>query len=155
RRRTPGVRPRRQRRRAGADRTDRVPPAALLHDPPRARLLTRATAGSCVGRQRVRRGTHGRRAHPAPAQDTGAAPAGRHDPDRARRRLPVLGLGLTSIPDTAAMPPHARSAWLRTLGLLALCMAAAALLGLAVGHPWPVVTLAAFGVLGWHYWRLR
>ena len=53
------------------------------------------------------------------------------------------------------MPPHARSAWLRTLGLLALCMAAAALLGLAVGHPWPVVTLAAFGVLGWHYWRLR
>ena len=53
------------------------------------------------------------------------------------------------------MPPRARSAWFRTLGLLLLCMAGAALFGLAIGHPWPVVTLAAFCVLGWHYWRLR
>ncbi|KAG1074925.1 hypothetical protein G6F40_017417 [Rhizopus arrhizus] len=37
-----------------ADRPHRVPPAALLHDPPRARVLALATAGPGVGRPRVR-----------------------------------------------------------------------------------------------------
>lgn len=53
------------------------------------------------------------------------------------------------------MPPRAHSAWLRTLGQLALILAAAAAVGLLVGHPWPVITLAALGVVAWHYWRLR
>jgi len=53
------------------------------------------------------------------------------------------------------MPPHARSAWFRTLGLLVLILAGAAALGFAIGHPWPVLTLAALAVVGWHYWRLR
>ncbi len=53
------------------------------------------------------------------------------------------------------MPPRARSAWFRTLGQLALILVAAAVLGLAVGHPWPIVTIAALGVVAWHYWRLR
>lgn len=53
------------------------------------------------------------------------------------------------------MPPPARTAWLRTLGHLALVLAAAALLGLLVGEPWPVVTCAALGIVAWHYWRLR
>ena len=53
------------------------------------------------------------------------------------------------------MPPHARSAWLRTLGLLVLILAGAAVLGFAVGYPWPLLTAAALGVVGWHYWRLR
>lgn len=53
------------------------------------------------------------------------------------------------------MPPRARSAWFRTLGQLALILAGAAVAGLLIGYPWPVVTLAALGVVAWHYWRLR
>jgi two-component system phosphate regulon sensor histidine kinase PhoR len=53
------------------------------------------------------------------------------------------------------MPPRARTAWLRTLGRLTLILAGAAVVGLAVGQPWPVVTSAALGVVAWHYWRLR
>ncbi|HEY0502873.1 MAG TPA: phosphate regulon sensor protein PhoR, partial [Lysobacter sp.] len=53
------------------------------------------------------------------------------------------------------MPPRAHSAWLRTLGQLALILAAAAVAGLLIGHPWPVITVAALGVVAWHYWRLR
>src|SRR5688572_4136879 len=57
--------------------------------------------------------------------------------------------------DLNAMPPRARSAWLRTLGQLALILVAAAVVGVLVKQPWPVVTLAALGVVAWHYWRLR
>ncbi|NUO74929.1 MAG: phosphate regulon sensor histidine kinase PhoR [Lysobacter sp.] len=53
------------------------------------------------------------------------------------------------------MPPRARSAWFRTLGQLLLVLVAAAVAGLLIGHPWPVVTLAALSVVAWHYWRLR
>jgi two-component system phosphate regulon sensor histidine kinase PhoR len=53
------------------------------------------------------------------------------------------------------MPPRARTAWLRTLGQLALVLAAAALVGVLMGYPWQVLTLAALGVVAWHYWRLR
>ncbi|RNF84917.1 phosphate regulon sensor histidine kinase PhoR [Montanilutibacter psychrotolerans] len=53
------------------------------------------------------------------------------------------------------MPPRARSAWFRTLGQLALILAAAAVVGALVGQPWPVLTLAALGVVAWHYWQLR
>ncbi|MFC3551191.1 phosphate regulon sensor histidine kinase PhoR [Lysobacter cavernae] len=53
------------------------------------------------------------------------------------------------------MPPRARFAWFRTLGQLALILAVAAIVGVLIGHPWPVVTLAALGVVAWHYWRLR
>ena len=53
------------------------------------------------------------------------------------------------------MPQHIRSAWFKTLGQLALILVLAAVLGLAIGYPWPVVTLAALGVVAWHYWRLR
>src|SRR5688572_27729269 len=53
------------------------------------------------------------------------------------------------------MPPRARSAWFRTLGQLAMILAVAAAGGVLVGHPWPVITLAALAVVAWHYWRLR
>src|SRR5262245_9960385 len=53
------------------------------------------------------------------------------------------------------MPPRARSAWFRTLGQLALILVGAAVLGVLVGYPWPIVTIAALGVVAWHYWRLR
>ena len=53
------------------------------------------------------------------------------------------------------MPPRARSAWLRTLGQLALILAGAAVVGVLLGYPWPVITLAALGVVAWHYWRFR
>ena len=53
------------------------------------------------------------------------------------------------------MPPRSHSAWLRTLGQLALILAGAAVLGLLIGYPWPVITFAALGVVAWHYWRLR
>ena len=53
------------------------------------------------------------------------------------------------------MPPRARSAWFRTLGQLAMILAVAAAGGILIGQPWPVITLAALGVVAWHYWRLR
>ena len=53
------------------------------------------------------------------------------------------------------MPAHARSAWTRTLGQLAAVLLGALLAGLLVGQPWPVLTVAALGVVAWHYWKLR
>ena len=53
------------------------------------------------------------------------------------------------------MSPDARIAWFRTLGQLVLVLGVGLLLGLLVGHPWPMLTLAALGVVAWHYWRLR
>ena len=53
------------------------------------------------------------------------------------------------------MPQHIRSAWFRTLGQLVAVLAAAVLLGWLLGYVWPVLTLAALGVVAWHYWRLR
>jgi two-component system phosphate regulon sensor histidine kinase PhoR len=54
-----------------------------------------------------------------------------------------------------AMPARARSAWTKTLGHLVLVMVLAVVAGLLLGHPWPVVAVAALGVVAWHYWRLR
>ncbi|UBB23835.1 phosphate regulon sensor histidine kinase PhoR [Pseudoxanthomonas japonensis] len=53
------------------------------------------------------------------------------------------------------MPQYIRSAWFKTLGQLAGVLALAVIIGLLIGHVWPVVTLAALGVVAWHYWRLR
>ncbi len=53
------------------------------------------------------------------------------------------------------MSPEARNAWFRTLGQLALVLAIGLGVGLLVGHPWPVLTVAALGVVAWHYWKLR
>ncbi|HKN79353.1 MAG TPA: phosphate regulon sensor histidine kinase PhoR [Lysobacter sp.] len=53
------------------------------------------------------------------------------------------------------MPPRARSAWTLTLGQLAAILGAAVVVGIAVRHVWPVVTLAALGVVAWHYYKLR
>ncbi len=53
------------------------------------------------------------------------------------------------------MPPRTRSAWIRTLARLALVLGAALFLGLALGQPWPALALAALGLVGWHYWKLR
>ena len=53
------------------------------------------------------------------------------------------------------MSPDARSAWFRTLGQLALVLVAGLCVGLLLGHPWPALTLAALGVVAWHYWKLR
>jgi two-component system, OmpR family, phosphate regulon sensor histidine kinase PhoR len=53
------------------------------------------------------------------------------------------------------MPYKARNAWRTTLGQLALAMVLALALGFAIGHIWPVMAIAAIGVLVWHYWKLR
>jgi two-component system phosphate regulon sensor histidine kinase PhoR len=53
------------------------------------------------------------------------------------------------------MPPRARKAWFRTLGLLALVLAAGLSVGLLAGKPWPALTVATLGVVAWHYWKLR
>ncbi|MBB1061064.1 phosphate regulon sensor histidine kinase PhoR [Marilutibacter spongiae] len=53
------------------------------------------------------------------------------------------------------MPPRARSAWFRTLGLLLLILAAATVLGLLSGQLFPFLTATALGIVAWHYWRLR
>lgn len=54
-----------------------------------------------------------------------------------------------------AMPLHARSAWRRTLSELAGVLVLAVLVGWAIGHLWPTLTVAALGVVAWHYWKLR
>jgi two-component system phosphate regulon sensor histidine kinase PhoR len=53
------------------------------------------------------------------------------------------------------MPPHARTAWFKTLGQLALVLAVALALGLLLGHAGLALALAALGVVAWHYWKLR
>ena len=53
------------------------------------------------------------------------------------------------------MPPAARSAWYRTLGMLALVLACALVAGLLLGQPWIAVTVAALAVVAWHYWKLH
>ncbi len=53
------------------------------------------------------------------------------------------------------MSPEARNAWFRTLGQLALVLVAGLCAGLLVGQPWPALTVAALGVVAWHYWKLR
>jgi two-component system phosphate regulon sensor histidine kinase PhoR len=53
------------------------------------------------------------------------------------------------------MPHYIRSAWLKTLGELAAVLTLAVVVGFLLGQVWPVVTLAALGVVAWHYWRLR
>ena len=53
------------------------------------------------------------------------------------------------------MPPRAHSAWTRTLGQLALMLAAALVFGLLTGQVWMALALAALGIVAWHYWRLR
>ena len=53
------------------------------------------------------------------------------------------------------MPHDIRTAWFKTLGQLALILAMAVVVGLLLGQVWPVVTVAALGVVAWHYWRLR
>ena len=45
------------------------------------------------------------------------------------------------------MPHDIRSAWFKTLGQLALILALAVVVGLLVGQVWPIVTLAALGVV--------
>ena len=72
---------------------DGVPLARVLHASSRSRLQPRAAARSRVGRQRLRRGAHGRRAHPAAAQGADAARITIDSSDRARRGLPVLSSG--------------------------------------------------------------
>src|SRR5690606_8395320 len=88
----------RRRQAARPARADRIPPAALLHDPPQPGVCAAAAARPRVGRRRVPGGTHGGRAHPAAAQGAPAAWAGRHGADGARRGLPLLGIaGLTPL----------------------------------------------------------
>ena len=53
------------------------------------------------------------------------------------------------------MSPDARRAWFRTLGQLLMVLAAGLAVGLAIGRPWPLLTVSALGVVAWHYWRLR
>ncbi|MES2859811.1 MAG: phosphate regulon sensor histidine kinase PhoR [Pseudomonadota bacterium] len=53
------------------------------------------------------------------------------------------------------MSPDARNAWFRTLGQLALVLLVGLAIGLLLGQPWPALTVAALGVVAWHYWKLR
>ena len=53
------------------------------------------------------------------------------------------------------MPHHFRSSWLKTLGQLVAVLVVAVVLGGLLGQVWPVLAMAALGVVAWHYWRLR
>ncbi len=57
---------------AGSSRPGGVQAAELLRQPSGAGVFARAAARQRLGRPRVHRGTHGRRARPAPAQGAGA-----------------------------------------------------------------------------------
>ena len=58
-------------------------------------------------------------------------------------------------PGFPPMLPRIHSAWIRTLGLLALVLVTALLAGLLAGRPWMALAIAALGVVAWHYWKLR
>lgn len=47
-----------------------------------------------------------------------------------------------------------RFAWFKTLGVLALILFAALLVGLLIGQVWIVLTLTALAEIAWQYWRL-
>ena len=53
------------------------------------------------------------------------------------------------------MTPDARAAWFRTLALLALVLVVGLGIGLLIDQPWPALTIAALGVVAWHYWKLH
>ncbi len=53
------------------------------------------------------------------------------------------------------MTPAARAAWFRTLAQLAVVLLAGLGIGWLLGRPWPAVTIAALGVVAWHYWKLH
>ena len=53
------------------------------------------------------------------------------------------------------MPPTLQTPWQRTLATLAVVLGTAVLAGLAVGHPWPALALAALALLAAHLLRLR
>src|SRR3546814_18105700 len=53
------------------------------------------------------------------------------------------------------MPFHARTAWTRTRGQLAIVLAVALLAGMLVGSQWQVLTVPSQGTVDWHYWRLQ
>ena len=53
------------------------------------------------------------------------------------------------------MSPSTRPAWYRTLARIALLLAAALVLGLLLGQPWPALALAAIVVLAWQAWKLH
>lgn len=53
------------------------------------------------------------------------------------------------------MPPRTRSAWTRTLAQLALVLAGGLVVGMLAGQPWLALAVAALGIVGWHYWKLR
>ena len=59
----------------------------------------------------------------------------------------------------SAPPPNmtagTRTAWLRTLALAALVLASGLGIGLLIDQPWPALTVAALGMLAWHYWKLH
>lgn len=48
-----------------------------------------------------------------------------------------------------------RIAWLRTLAEVGLVLALGLVVGLLFKQPWPAVTVAALGMLAWHYWQLH
>lgn len=53
------------------------------------------------------------------------------------------------------MPPTLQNPWQRTLATLAVVLGCALLAGLALGHPWPALALAALALLAAHLLRLR
>lgn len=53
------------------------------------------------------------------------------------------------------MPVEIHKAWLRTVSVLAVLLAAATAAGMALGRPWEALALAALAVIAWHYWRLH
>ena len=79
----------------GRARPDRVPAAGVLHDPPGARVHAQPAARPRLGRQRLRRGAHGGRAHPPAAQGARAAAA----TTASSRRCAARVTGSPSQPD--------------------------------------------------------
>lgn len=53
------------------------------------------------------------------------------------------------------MPPRAHAPWLRSIALQAGLLAAALVVGLAIGRPWQALALAGLAVLAWQQWKLR
>ena len=53
------------------------------------------------------------------------------------------------------MTPETRTAWWQTLAQTALVLASGLGIGWLIDRPWPALTVAALGMLAWHYWKLH
>src|SRR5450631_144242 len=152
----PGVASRDRRRRSGSARSDGIPAAEVPAGAAGARAQPCTAARPGLGRSRLHRGTHGRRAHPPAASRAVAFQARTDDRDCPRQRLPARRAEVASPPDDSAQPSMS-ALWLRGLVAPMLVAALSGVAWLLYGPDvaFAVMALGLLATIGWHLWQLH